>query len=235
VRPTTLYRFYDRAGALLYIGITLLGPLRFRQHSYEQPWWLDVATCDFEHYVTRQAAIADERRAIQTEHPQYNDLENGGRHVDMPWPAGTRRLGFEVSDDGCWTWVGGLNPDGYATFGGRRGSWPIKVHRFMYALRHGDPGQPLDHICRNRACGNPDHMEPVTIAENVRRGASRSGVLYVPVAACVNGHRYDEGNTLIDSAGARRCRTCTRTHARLNQRAYRLRRKDAAATGGTNA
>jgi hypothetical protein len=74
-----------------------------------------------------------------------------------------------VKSDGCWTWLGTHTGPGYAqtTEGGRK----IGVHRVVYELLIGPipPGLELDHLCRNRACINPEHLEPVTHSENMRR------------------------------------------------------------------
>lgn len=73
----------------------------------------------------------------------------------------------------CWVWQGDLNRNGYGTFRvkGRR----KMVHRVVYQHLIGPipPGLILDHKCRNRACCNPFHLEPVTVQENTRRGEAR--------------------------------------------------------------
>ena len=74
---------------------------------------------------------------------------------------------FERADNGCWRWLGYVSKDGY----GRRGDW--WAHRIFYELLV-EPipdGMEVDHLCRNRSCVNPSHMEVVTHAENMRRGA----------------------------------------------------------------
>lgn len=75
----------------------------------------------------------------------------------------------------CWEWKGAICPGtGYGHVGlGRRTDGVGVVHRVVYELLVGPipPGMDLDHLCRNRACCNPDHLEPVTRSVNNRRGA----------------------------------------------------------------
>lgn len=68
----TLYRFYDRAGGLLYVGITNNPPRRFGKHKDEKEWWRHVARIALEHHPTREALAAAERAAIETEGPLHN-------------------------------------------------------------------------------------------------------------------------------------------------------------------
>ena len=71
-RPTTLYRFFDADGRLLYIGITSAGANRWIEHEHNRAWWSQVASSTTEHYPDGASAAAAETAAIQAEQPPYN-------------------------------------------------------------------------------------------------------------------------------------------------------------------
>lgn len=110
--------------------------------------------------------------------------------------------------DGCWEWTGSRRPDGYGQIhvGGKN----RRAHRVVYELMVGPipEGLTIDHLCRNRACCRPDHLEPVTRAENTRRGGAA-------LTHCKRaGHLYDEQNTYVSPKGERRCRACAAERGR---------------------
>ena len=85
-----------------------------------------------------------------------------------------QRLMAKVRKDstGCWNWAGADNGNGYGVIGiGRREEGTALVHRVAYEQIVGPipAGLHIDHLCRNRLCVNPDHLEPVTKYENDRR------------------------------------------------------------------
>lgn len=129
-------------------------------------------------------------------------------------PAG-RRFWSRVSGDSheeCWEWRGTLRKDGYGQFSvdGRA----LMAHRFAYEFMVAPipDGLQLDHLCRNRSCVNPWHLEPVTPQVNTLRNTGPSAINAVK-AACPAGHPYDDANTR--TKGNRRvCRECTRQAAR---------------------
>lgn len=122
-------------------------------------------------------------------------------------------------EQGCHVWRGRLDRDGYGVHKLGRDN-VFRAHRFSYMLRHGpiDADEQLDHLCRNRACVNPDHLEVVTTAENTRRGLIVE--LRPPSTTCRNGHEIMPATEYITPAGTRSCRIC---HAESSRR-WRARR-----------
>ena len=116
---------------------------------------------------------------------------------------------------GCWEWLGATWKRGYGKF--TTGSRRVSAHRWGYEQMVGPvpAGHELDHLCRNHACVNPDHLEPVTHLVNVRRGRAGevNGARGRAVAACPKGHPYDTTNTYFAARGSRNCRACGRARA----------------------
>lgn len=83
------------------------------------------------------------------------------------------KVDFTGGPDDCWMWVGSLSGNGYGRIQGYVvDASPKLAHRVAYELVNGPipEGMQLDHLCRNRRCVNPAHLEPVTCGENLRRG-----------------------------------------------------------------
>lgn len=76
---------------------------------------------------------------------------------------------YIVDESGCWNYIGALDKQGYGTFYYRQSGY--KAHRLTYQLLVGQipNGFVLDHLCKNKSCVNPEHLEPVTQRENARR------------------------------------------------------------------
>lgn len=124
----------------------------------------------------------------------------------------SRFLSYLVDHGECWIYTG-ANAGGYGRF--YFGDRVVPAHRYAYELLVGPipEGLQLDHLCRDRACCNPDHLEPVTQRENLRRGIGPAG-LNARKTKCPKGHPYDEANTYTHSAGWRQCRACRREMSR---------------------
>lgn len=115
---------------------------------------------------------------------------------------------LEGTDD-CWLWRGYISPSGYGRF--TYGDLGHLAHRFAYEDHIGPipTGLTLDHLCRNPACVRPDHLEPVSNAENIQRAAQAR-------THCIRGHAYVDGNIYTrPSTGRRECRTCKRTNMKI--------------------
>lgn len=119
---------------------------------------------------------------------------------------------FRVGD-GCWDWTGFVYPNGYGSFMDQNQRTTL-AHRYSYEQFVGPipDGLQIDHLCRNRRCVRPGHLEAVTGWENRRRGESPPAVNAGRVE-CANGHPFDNVNTYIRPNGNRGCRIC-RTDAR---------------------
>ena len=112
------------------------------------------------------------------------------------------------NDDECWYWMSSINKKGYGNFW-INGTSKI-AHRISYELFRGKIPQNLqvDHLCRNRRCVNPQHLELVTLQENVKRG--NSGINMSSRTHCPKGHEYNKENTFTNLNGSRVCKTCYR-------------------------
>jgi hypothetical protein len=125
---------------------------------------------------------------------------------------------------GCWEWMGSKNRDGYGHVwlnGRLRSAHQMTYEHFVGPVPE---GLELDHLCRNPACANYEHLEPVPHRVNVLRGAGVSAVHAVKTH-CIHGHEFTPENTYIGRRGNRSCRECTL----ISVKASYLRRKEAKA------
>jgi len=111
---------------------------------------------------------------------------------------------------GCWNWQANRNHKGYGQY--KIDGKTVKAHRFAFEVNRGKipDGLQLDHLCRNRACVNPEHMEIVTSRENTMRGFGFTSLL-AKRTHCKNGHEFTPENTRMRKS-ARVCRICQRNY-----------------------
>lgn len=119
---------------------------------------------------------------------------------------------------GCWHWTGCVNAAGYGRF--KFQGRVQQAHRVAYELLVDviPEGLQLDHLCRNRSCVNPEHLEPVTQRVNILRGEGR-GAKEARQTHCIRGHSL--ADAYRDKRGKRRCRPCTLTNASAYKRRKR--------------
>ena len=130
------------------------------------------------------------------------------RTVDRFWGR------VSMGGPGCWLWTG--PPDkttGYARFSvnGKRDM----AHRVAYRMVKGEipVGLHIDHLCRNRLCMNPDHLEAVTCRENILRGVGATAQ-HARQTHCIRGHLLAGENLYVNSRGSRGCCSCRRQRGR---------------------
>lgn len=122
-------------------------------------------------------------------------------------------------EDGCWHWGGYIDPRGYGyTTANGKG---VAAHRLIYRTLVGDipAGMEMDHLCRVRNCVNPTHVEPVTPAENNRRGLGNPNK---NKTHCQFGHEFTPENTYVYKGGRKRvCKTCTLDYTRSRRNVFK--------------
>lgn len=140
----------------------------------------------------------------------------------MGRPANTidrmMRLNVIVSPSGCWEWTGKIADNGYGhtSINGQS----HLAHRAFYTSFKGEIGEGLtiDHLCRNRKCVNPDHLEAVSHRENNLRGPQNPASINHAKTHCVHGHELSGANLHIRRRGSNVSRVCKRCRAEATAR-----------------
>lgn len=124
----------------------------------------------------------------------------------------------------CWEWTGSRNPNGYGRFCPTSHT-STTAHRFAWQALIGPiPDEmEVDHLCRNRGCVNPDHLEVVTHHENCHRGYL-VWMVHRARTHCKHGHAFTPENTGEQYHGGRFCRICQNGYSRKSRASARLRR-----------
>lgn len=138
--------------------------------------------------------------------------DSAGDHA--PLRVRIERLREVNEETGCWDWLGSFRGGGYARMSVKNRVVP--AHRVSFEVfRYPVPnGLVLDHLCRDRGCVNPWHLEPVTIGENTLRSPTAPSALNFLKTECKNGHLFTKENTYLRPTGGRSCKTCRATRQR---------------------
>lgn len=176
------------------------------ERSFPMPSQCTIPDCARKHYGRGYCAM-HHRRWQRHGHPGTDRLYVIGAAPNRFW----QHVSF---GDGCWEWLAYRQPNGYGQFA-ITSSKNVPAHRWAYEFCVGPipAGYEPDHLCRNRACVNPDHIEPVTHRENGLRGIGPAAI-NARKTHCLEGHLFAGANLYVRPDGTRECRICMRRRDR---------------------
>lgn len=128
---------------------------------------------------------------------------------------------IKKSNSGCWDWIGPMDINGYGRFyfeKERKSAHRVSLYLYKNININPKKGYECDHLCRNRRCVNPDHLEEVTKKENLKRG---EWFIYINSRKthCKNGHIFNKENTYEKKNKfgniQRECRICRSEYRKL--------------------
>lgn len=131
------------------------------------------------------------------------------------WHDGTR----------CLEWTAAISPDGYGRFGYKGENW--NAYKWLYEQCYDlvPKNRELDHLCRNRKCVAPLHLEVVTKRENVLRGVGPTAI-NARKTHCSNGHLLSDDNVWVRDGTGRCCKACIRKNCQTNKERYNANRRE---------
>lgn len=128
--------------------------------------------------------------------------------------------GLSEEEEYCLVWTGAKSWSGYGQF--RYMNKTVKAHRYSYELFVGKipDGLVIDHLCNNRWCVNPKHLEPVSQKENIRRGLTgfSARIRQLNKTHCPQNHPFSPENTYLTKKGFRKCKECRREYRRRQRK-----------------
>jgi len=156
----------------------------------------------------------------------YARLVRHGDPTKGGWPSLDEKFEkYVVRSAGCWSWRGSKQGAGYGYIFRNKRHPTTLIHRYSWEKHTGNKipaGYDIDHLCRNRLCCNPEHLEPVPPIVNILRGTGHSA-MNAKKTKCINGHDLPVRNNLAQRQ-SRICKLCGPIYAK---RAYeRLKKKN---------
>ena len=125
----------------------------------------------------------------------------------------------------CWEWTAKISKKtGYGIYSIYEHPRRIYylAHRFSYIFHKGiiQKGKVIDHLCKNRLCVNPNHLEAVSLRENILRGNGFAATNHKK-KHCLKGHEFTKQNTYITPDGRRQCRKCLNARSKNHRNRFR--------------